>query len=72
MAQRVKDHRRELLRTVMIKADMNPEEFADVIARDRVTVYRWLAGTRPVPNVVEKWLLRMAPSIIGNRGAGDT
>jgi len=71
MAQNVRDHRRELLRTVMIRADMNPEEFADVIARDRVTVYRWLAGTRPVPNVVEKWLLRMAPSIIGNREAGD-
>jgi len=64
MTHGIRDHRRELLRTVMIKAEMGPDEFADVIARDRVTVYRWLAGTRPVPGVVEKWLLRMAPRII--------
>jgi len=72
MKQSVRDHRRELLRTVMIKADMNPEEFAQVLARDKVTIYRWLAGTRPVPGVVERWLLNMAPVIIGMAGKGET
>lgn len=58
--------RRELLRVVMRRAGMVPEEMASVLARDRVTVYRWLNGSRPVPAVVERWLLDVAPQVIAD------
>lgn len=56
--------RRELLKAVMRRADLVPEDVASVLARDRVTVYRWLNGSRPVPAAVERWLLSVAPQVI--------
>jgi hypothetical protein len=59
----VRDQRRELLRAVMIRGDISPDEMAETLGRHRTTVYRWLSGHSPVPDGVERWLLRVAPDI---------
>jgi hypothetical protein len=60
---KVRAHRRELLRAVMIKAQLTPDEIAPIMGRHRATVYRWLSGDNPVPASVEAWLLNVAPQI---------
>jgi predicted transcriptional regulator len=66
---KVRAHRRELLRAVMIKAQLTPDEIASAMGRHRVTVYKWLAGDHPVPASVEQWLLNVAPQLF--RGEAD-
>ena len=68
MNVKVRDHRRELLRMVMIRGGLSPDEMAEVMGRNRRTVYRWLSGDSPVPGAVEKWLLQVAPRVVQSQG----
>jgi len=64
----VRYHRRELLRMVMIRGGLSPDEMAEVMGRHRATVYRWLSGDSPVPSGVEAWLLQVAPQVVQTQG----
>ena len=64
----VRYHRRELLRMVMIRGGLSPDEMADTLGRNRRTVYRWLSGDSPVPAAVERWLLQVAPQVVQTQG----
>jgi DNA-binding XRE family transcriptional regulator len=68
MSDKVRQHRRELLRMVMIRGGLSPDEMAETLGRNRRTVYRWLSGDSPVPGAVERWLLQVAPQVVQTQG----
>jgi hypothetical protein len=62
----IKEVRRLALIEAIKDSGVGISEFAErYLARDHGTVYRWLAGTSPVPKVVANWLAHHADDIIG-------
>lgn len=57
-----RDERAALLSRRIDESGLTVHEFAkDVLHRDPRTVFRWLAGDRPVPNIVADWLNDPSP-----------
>lgn len=50
----------ELLERAIAKSGLSARRFAvEVLTRDERTIRRWLAGDRPIPQVVRKKLLEL-------------
>ena len=51
----------ELLRVAIAASGLSARRYAEeVLARDERTVRRWISGQSPVPQVVERFLVRAA------------
>lgn len=61
----VQDVRRAALVDLIRDSGMGIEEFAaKCMARSGTTLYRWLQGSRPIPDVVAHWLESDGPRVV--------
>ena len=52
-----------LLRKRIMESELSPRQFARrVLLREALTVRRWLSGERPIPKLVQEWLVNPEPA----------